>query len=164
MKPSVVLLVIPSVLFGAVGGFFASETMSAGKTSSSSKKMTPREAFLSSSDDEFDYEKIAQICLAAGAQNSRRPGGAPILTSTGGSLTAKSGSPEVEKTKAALDNVMSVSLERGVWSGMAATRARLLLRRLPPADVADFETLLRTTLERGDMKAQMGAWVPSGTK
>lgn len=161
MKSSIALLVIPSVLFGAVGGFFASDILSAGKgESKSASKMSPREAFLSSDDDEFDYEKIAQICLAAGARNSRSVGGGAVHASTRGSLTAEPDSEKVQTAKKRLDDLMSITLEQGVWSTMASTRARFLLRHLPPADVADFESLLRTTLDRGDMEVVPGAWVP----
>jgi hypothetical protein len=73
---------------------------------------------------------------------------------------AEPNSPEVTKAKERLDGVMSRSMEVGVWSRGAGMLAEGLLQRMPPADVADFETLLRTTVERGDLEVQPGAWVP----
>jgi hypothetical protein len=149
--------VLPTLLVGALGGYFAGATLGAsGKVSAGGKsgqRATPRSDFLSSDDDEVDYEKLARVCLAAANR------GVP-QTSSQASIIAEPNSPAVRKVKAKLDEVMSISLEDGVWSRGASMRAQNLLRLLPASDVADFEKLLLTTLERGDLKPQPGAWIP----
>jgi hypothetical protein len=148
--------VLPSLLIGAALGHYAPPHFSGSLQDQKADKMrvSPRERFLSSTQEEVDYDKLARVCLTAGQRGQQR-------TSARSSITAEPDSPEVNDVKEKLDSVMSVSLEEGFWSRGAAFRARTLLRRLPASDVANFESLLRTTLERGDMQAQPGAWVPA---
>lgn len=144
---------IPALIVGAIGGFFVGNSMREGTAPSS--PLNPREAFLSSNDDPIDYNKLARVCVTAAGS-----GTFGTKTEARASATAESGSEQVAQTKAALDNVMSVSLERGKWSRAASTQTRYLLSQLPPADVADFEKLLRTVVDRGDLQVASGAWVP----
>lgn len=145
---------LPALLVGVLAGFFVGNTGQT-KTSGKGAELTPRASFLSSEDDAVDYTKLARTCVAAAQQSCGRTQSASVA-----SATAEPGSKEVEAVKAALDNVMSVSLKRGVWSSAASSEARRLLRKLPPADAVDFENLLRTVLDRGDLRVSSGAWVP----
>lgn len=147
--------VLPSLILGAALGHFVPTFVATQLAASKpTLKISPRERFLSNnSDKEVDYEKLARVCLTAASRGEFR-------TSARASSIAEPNSPEVSESKKGLDHVMSVSLEEGVWSRAAAFRARTLLRHLPATDVANFEALLRTTLERGDMQVQPGAWVP----
>ncbi len=154
---SFVRYAIPSLIVGSIGGFFVGNSLRASAPPSS--PLNPREAFLSSDDDPVDYNKLARVCLAAVGN-----GAAGTKTQSRASVTADPGSEKVAETKAALDNVMSVSLERGKWSRAASTQTRYLLSQLPPADVADFEKLLRTVVDRGDLQVAAGAWVPRQEK
>lgn len=147
--------VIPSVILGGGAGFLIGNTLGNSK-SVAGKGLSPRAAFLSSDDDAVDYEKLARVCVHAasvngGRSSDGRPTSAPISRAT-------------EEAKEGLDRVMSVSLESGVWSRGASFRADGLLRELPATDVADFERLLKTALERGDLTLQDGAWLPDGVR
>lgn len=144
---------LPALLVGALGGYFAGAVLEKNPKRGAGKVNTLRDEFLSTTDDEIDYEKVARVCLAAASRIPRH-------TSAKASVTAEPNSPVVQKTKERLDDVMSRSMQAGVWSRGAGLVTESLLQRLPPSDVADFETLLRTTLERGDLEAQPGAWVP----
>lgn len=144
---------LPALLVGALGGYFAGGVLEKNPKRATAKVSTLRDDFLSTTDDEIDYEKVARVCLAAASRSPRQP-------SAKASVTADPDSPEVQKTKEHLDHVMSRTMETGVWSRGAGLAAEGLLSRLPPSDVADFETLLRTVLERGDLEVQPGAWVP----
>ncbi len=151
---SVLKIALPALLAGLLGGYLWGR--GSGGVSAEARAATPRAMFLSSDEDDLNYEKLARVCLTAAER--ARP------TRTKGAPLADPGSPEVEALKHSLDSLMSQCLERGVWSKLAAFRAQSILRRLPASDVADFEDLLRTTLERGDMKAQPGAWTPDTIK
>jgi hypothetical protein len=144
---------LPALLVGALGGYFVGDVLGKRPASSARKTSTLRDDFLSTTDDEIDYEKVARVCLAAASRTPRQ-------TTAKASVMAEPNSPEVTKAKERLDGVMSRSMEVGVWSRGAGMLAEGLLQRMPPADVADFETLLRTTVERGDLEVQPGAWVP----
>jgi len=118
------------------------------------KGSTPRETFLSSEDDAFDYEKLARVCLAV----HQRTGG-PKLANVQPSPVLEN--PEqVQKTKEYLDRLMANALERGAWSRMSSFRARQLLGDLPPSDAADFAQLFATAVKQGDLSIAPGAWVP----
>lgn len=152
MSP-LVTYAFPALFVGALAGFFVGSTTNRG--SEETAELTVRERFLSSDDDVVNYQKLARTCVAAAKQTCGQ-----ARTSARASVTAEPNSEEVEAAKAALDNVMSVSLKRGVWGSTASHEARRLLALLPPADVVDFENLLRTVLERGDLRVTSGAWVP----
>ncbi len=149
---------LPALLVGAISGYFAGQVLDQESGRSSRKASTLRDDFLSSDDDEIDYDKVARVCLAAASRSPVRH------TSAKASVTAVPDSPKVLKTKERLDSIMSRSLEEGVWSRGAGFLTEGLLQQLPPSDVADFETLLRTTVERGDLEVQPGAWVPEELK
>jgi hypothetical protein len=151
---SFVRYTIPALIVGSIGGFFVGNSLSSQKTTAAAE-LSPREQFLSSADDPVDYNKLARVCVAAASNGATGAG-----NQASASPTAEPGSERVAQTKAALDNVMSVSLERGKWSRAASTQTRYLLSQLPPADVADFEKLLRTVVDRGDLQVASGAWVP----
>lgn len=149
MNP-VLKIALPALFAGLLGGYFLGKGTAG--SGGRAKATTPRAAFLSSEDDEVNYEKLARVCLTAAER--ARP------TRTKGAPLADPSSPEVAALKRNLDGLMETCLERGEWSRMASFRAQNILRRLPATDVADFEGLLRTTLQRGDLKAQSGAWLP----
>ena len=155
MTPSALFqYTLPALLVGAVGGFFAGNTLAGASNGKEGRSpSTLRADFLSSADDDFDYEKLARVCLSVA--NRATPG-----VQSHGSELAKSNSPEVIKMKDRLDDVLSTALEDRKWSRGAGMVASNILRRIPPSDAADFEKLLRTTLERGDMEVQPGAWIP----
>lgn len=144
---------LPALLVGALGGYFVGQVLARDAERPARKAPTLRDDFLSTTDDEVDYEKLARVCLAAGSRASHH-------TSAKASVMAEPDSERVIETKEHLDEVMSKSLEMGVWSRGAGTVTQGLLRRLPPSDVADFEQLLRSTVERGALEVQPGAWLP----
>lgn len=144
---------LPALLVGALGGYFASGVLEKNPKSSERPASTLRSEFLSTSDDEFDYEKLARVCLAAAGRSSHQ-------TSAKASALAEPNSPEVLKTKERLDELMSRAMEAGKWTRGAGVVTEGLLQKLPPSDVADFENLLKTTVERGDLQVQPGAWLP----
>lgn len=143
----------PALLVGALGGYFGGDVLGKNPKHAAGKKSTLRSDFLSTTDDEIDYDKVARVCLTAASRTLRH-------TSAKASVTAEPDSPEVIRVKTQLDDVMARSMDAGVWSRGAGLVTESLLLRLPPSDVADFETLLRTTLERGDLEVQPGAWIP----
>src|SRR5690606_369058 len=67
---------------------------------------------------------------------------------------------ERERLKTGLDDVMSISLENGVWSWGAGLRARGILGHLSPAGAAEWEHLLPTREGRGDVQVDPGEWAP----
>lgn len=144
---------VPALLVGALGGYFLGDALEKSPKSSARPASTLRDDFLSTSDDEIDYEKVARVCLAAAGRSSQK-------TSAKASIMAEPNSPEVLKYKGRLDELMSRALEAGLWSRGAGLVAEGVLRKLPPSDVADFENLLKTTVERGDLEVQPGAWLP----
>lgn len=144
---------LPAAVIAGVAGFFVGSTTARGARLHH-QAPTLRQAFLSSDDDVVDYTKLARVCLAASARHSGS------RTDVQPSILAQATDPKVVESKQSLDQVMGIALERGVWSRGAGVRAQMLLRRLPEADVADFENLLRTTMQRGDLQVGEGAWVP----
>jgi hypothetical protein len=148
---------LPALLAGALGGYFASGALEKAPKSSERPASTLRSEFLSTSDDEIDYEKLARVCLAAGSRSLNR-------TSAKASILAEPNSPKVLIVKEQLDELMSRAMEAGKWTRGAGAVTEGLLHRLPPSDVADFENLLRTTVERGDLQVQPGAWLPENLK
>jgi hypothetical protein len=143
----------PALLVGALGGYFLSGVLEKSPKASARPASTLRDDFLSTSDDEIDYEKVARVCLAAAGRSSQK-------TSAKASVMAEPNSPEVLKNKGRLDELMSRAVEAGQWSRGAGFLAEGLLQQLPPSDVADFENLLKATVERGDLEVQPGAWLP----
>ncbi len=158
MKNALLVLVLPSLMVGGAGGFVLA-SLGNSPSRSGVQDVSVRERFLSSSDradtaeGEIDYNRLARVCMAAG-QQGRGP------ARMAGSALAEPNSPEVLDIKEKLDGVMSNSLGSGIWTRGAAFRARTLVARLPPSDVANFQELLLTTIDNGDMKPQEGAWVP----
>jgi|GEM_PF-1312924 len=153
---------LPAILVAALGGYFAgreSTKSGSGEVSESKKEAsTLRAKFLSSDEDVVDYEKLARVCLSVVDR-----GGAGSANSKGSvkrAALADPDDPAVLESKGRLDDVVSNSLEKGVWSRGAGVGTRGHLKRLPPSDAADFEKLLRTMVERGDLKVQPGAWIP----
>ncbi len=150
-----------ALVFGLVGFFGGSAT----QHTAPAKVGSPRSVFLSNTDEPFDYDRLAQVCLTA----ARRTTG-PLVSSSADSPIEEAGSKtrttivesDTQQVKQTLDHVMAVSLERGTWSRAAGMQARLLLKRLPESDVVDFENLMKTVFERGDLRVDPGAWVPNG--
>jgi hypothetical protein len=151
----------PALLLGVAIGVFGGGWQSgmwqgrahADQGTKGGKSLNPRQAFLSSDDDVVDYDKLARTCLEAAAT----PDG------SGRIARAKPRSaPEIDMAKEGLDRIMSFGLEEGVWSRGAAFRADIYLKRLPPTDAEDFERLLKTAIDRGDLTLQPGAWLPEG--
>lgn len=161
MAHPIVSYSLPALLFGVVIGFFGEQWRSgeggsssnAASRTSGGKSLNPRQAFLSSEDDAFDYDKLARTCLDAA--------GTPDGNGRIARAKPRSG-PEIDMAKEGLDRIMSFSLEEGVWSRGAAFRADIYLKRLPPTDAEDFERLLKTAIDRGDLTLQPGAWLPEG--
>ena len=159
MNNPLLTYILPSLFVGALGGFFVGDVVSNG-ASSKTKRVTQRAAFLSSEDDEIDYQKLARVCLTAG---SRSTGASALKVSPRAPQQAQAelSDREIDATKESLDRVMTATLESGIWTRDAAFYTRNMLRRLPASDVADFERLLNTTLDNGDLKPQVGAWTPA---
>lgn len=160
MKTSTFGLVSFCILtVGALGGYTLRD-ISARMDTADIKESQPslREKFLTgSASSECDYEKLASVCLRSA---NRLPARDSHREAVRGSVSATSSSAAVLKAKSKLDEIMSLSLEEGRCSSGAGFAAEAMLRRLPPADAADFEKLIRAVLERGDMEVQVGAWVP----
>lgn len=167
MAHPIIQYALPALILGGSLGYFGAPVDKTARPVGArevrqEKDMTPRARFLSSTDDAVDYNKLAQVCLAASQRDTKS-----MARSSYSSLKNLSGADakeldpaEHERLKEGLDDMMSISLENGVWSSGAGMRARGILRRLPPADVADFQSLLATTLKRGDLQVEPGAWTP----
>jgi hypothetical protein len=170
MAHPIIQYALPALILGGTLGYWAAPVGAAmrplgAQEVQQEKAMTPRARFLSSTEDAVDYNKLAQVCLAASQRESEsmtRSSHSNLKNLNNFNVAdAKELNPaEHELLKEGLDDMMSISLENGVWSSGAGMRARGILRRLPPADVADFQSLLATTLRRGDMQVEPGAWTP----
>lgn len=148
---------MPALIVGAFGGYFAGGVIENAPKSSARPASTLRSEFLSTKDDEIDYDKMARVCLAAAGRSLRQ-------TSAKASILAEPNSPDVLKNKERLDELMSRAMEARKWTRGAGFVAEGLLQRLPPSDVADFENLVRTAVDRGDLDVQPGAWLPEDLK
>lgn len=159
MTHPIVQFALPALFVGIIAGYYAvpalSPSVSVGDQAS---KDTPSCApSLSSTEEPIDYNKVARVCFAASRQESARRSSHAVSKVA----EVKELDPvERERLKTGLDDVMSISLENGVWSSGAGLRARGILGHLSPADAAEFENLLSTTVRRGDLQVEPGAWTP----
>lgn len=152
MKSPLLQYLVPGLLLGALGGYFFAAVAHKNHTQ---KRPTAREAFLSDTNEDFDYEKLAQVCLAVSQRSGSTIAGALQMPDL------KPADPtKVKKTKEYLDRLMANALERGAWSRMLSFRARQLMDELPANDAAEFSQLFGTAVKQGDLRVAPGAWVP----
>lgn len=162
---------LPALVLGGALGFWGASWSERGETTSRSRSgaakapASARSRFLSSDNEAVDYDRLAKVCLAAAGRSvAARPATGALLPGADlGPSVSELAPPDpqvVRNAKRMLDDAVAASLQVGSWSRAAGFRARASLKKLPPSDVADFQALLRSMMDAGDLKAVPGAWVP----
>ncbi len=161
----VVRLVMLSAVLSGVGGFvmgrFYERSTGDESAESSSSGPEPRSSLASAVEDKSDSakgeERIARLCVREALRVvGRRSAG----SSSGGEEAARGEDPEHERLRSELSRILSLVEEKGLWSRGVGMKAQQLLAQLPPTDTAALQERLAEARQSGEVKVQVGAWVP----
>lgn len=146
-----VAAVAPSLLVGALLGFFASQAVQSRGSPGAHTART--EGIFGRSDSAVDYQQLARACVDA-AQGTARG-------DTENAAAPQRPSLDQDQAKASLARIEERALSAGVWSRVAGFKAQALLGSLPTEESRALGARLGEQLRSAGVRLQPGAWVPT---